>query len=150
MSLQNTTNLHRSNWRYKRCIPVAQRATNVCACLRRICLAFWWIGSLVRKCSMKSWGVTEARSHFSLFRTSSSICCEEDMKVHRLTYKFLEKYFYLFTRHSIIRPLDGVLPQMAWSVPDSSYSNLGPITNDNHLMTDLEIVSNKNFVDQNQ
>lgn len=58
-------------------LPVAQRATNVWACLRRICFVFWWIGSLERKWSMKSWGVTDARSHFNLFRVSSSICYKE-------------------------------------------------------------------------
>lgn len=61
-------------WSYV--LPVAQRATKVWACFLRICLVDGWIFSLDKKCSMKSWGVTEARSHFSLLRTSNSICCE--------------------------------------------------------------------------
>lgn len=56
-------------------LPVAQSATNVWACFLRICLVDWWIFSLDRKCSIKSWGVIAARSHFNLLRTSSSICC---------------------------------------------------------------------------
>ena len=35
-------------------VPVAQRAMKVCACFLRVCLTFRWIGSLDRKCSMKS------------------------------------------------------------------------------------------------
>lgn len=42
-----------------------------------MCLVEGKILSLDKKCSMKSCGVTEAKSHFSLLRTSSSICCEQ-------------------------------------------------------------------------
>ena len=58
----------------QQCIPVAHSATKVCACFLRICLVLWWMFNLDRKCSMKSWGVTDARSHFSLLRTTNSIC----------------------------------------------------------------------------
>lgn len=58
-------------------LPVAQRATKVCACLRMICLFSSASGILERKCSMKSWGVMAARFHLSLFTRSSSICCRE-------------------------------------------------------------------------
>lgn len=57
-----------------RALPVAQRATKVCACLRMICLFSSATGILERKCSMKSCGVMAARFHLSLFTSSSSIC----------------------------------------------------------------------------
>lgn len=57
-----------------RLIPVAHRATKVWACLRMICLLSSATGILVRKCSIKSWGVIAARFHFSLCTRSSSIC----------------------------------------------------------------------------
>lgn len=56
-------------------LPVAHKATKVCACFRMICLFSSASGILERKCSMKSWGVMAARFHFSLFTRSSSICC---------------------------------------------------------------------------
>lgn len=57
-------------------IPVAHSATKVCACFLSMGLFSRLIGSRDRKWSMKSRGVIEARSHFSLFKTSNSICCE--------------------------------------------------------------------------
>lgn len=56
-------------------LPVAQRATKVCACLRMICLFSSATGILERKCSMKSCGVMAARFHLSLFTRTSSMCC---------------------------------------------------------------------------
>lgn len=58
------------------CIPVAHSATKVWACFLSTGLFSLLTGSWDRKWSMKSRGVTEPRSHFSLFKTSSSICCE--------------------------------------------------------------------------
>ncbi len=60
------------------CIPVAHSATKVWACFRSMGLFSLLTGSWDRKWSMKSRGVTEARSHFSLFKTSSSICWAEE------------------------------------------------------------------------
>ena len=75
-------------------LPVAQRATNVWACLRRICFVFWWTGSLERKWSMKSCGVTDARSHFNLFRVSSSICYKKKTDVRNETIE-LHKWLHI-------------------------------------------------------
>lgn len=50
---------------------------------------------------MKSCGVTEARSHFSLFNASSSICCEGDIKRPKFTLRlrrFSMDDFTLFDR----------------------------------------------------
>lgn len=56
-------------------LPVAQSAINVWACFLSMGLFSFLTGSWNRKWSMKSRGVNEARSHLSLFKTSSSICC---------------------------------------------------------------------------
>lgn len=68
------TQTHNTPFEGVRLIPVAHRATKVWACLRMICLLSSATGILVRKCSIKSWGVIAARFHFSLFTRSSSIC----------------------------------------------------------------------------
>lgn len=57
------------------CIPVAHSATKVWACFLSTGLFSLLTRSWDRKWSMKSRGVTDARSHFNLFKTSISICC---------------------------------------------------------------------------
>lgn len=70
----STTETHTQSW--QRCwrggIPVAQRAMKICACFRIKSNLSWGTGSLLKMCSMKSWGVTAARFHFNFPRTTSS------------------------------------------------------------------------------
>ncbi len=59
----------------KRCaavLPVAQRAMNVCVCLRTIASLSLGRGSLRMMCSVKSLGMTEAMFHFNFPSTTSS------------------------------------------------------------------------------
>lgn len=62
--------------RHMRCyaavLPVAQRAINVCVCLRTIASLSLGRGSLRMMCSIKSLGMTEAMFHFNFPSTTSS------------------------------------------------------------------------------
>lgn len=53
-------------------LPVAQRAMKVCTCLRIRSSLSSGSGSFLIMCSIKSLGVTAARFHFNLPRTTSS------------------------------------------------------------------------------
>lgn len=57
-------------------LPVAQRAMKVCTCLRIRSSLSTGSGSFLIICSMKSFGVTAARFHFNLPKTTSSHSCK--------------------------------------------------------------------------
>lgn len=71
--------VRRRTW--KRHAPVAQRAINVCVCLRTIASLSLGRGSLRIMWSIKSFGMTEAMFHFNFPSTTSSQSWKIEKKV---------------------------------------------------------------------